>query len=94
MELEGFLTNYGFRYERVRRAFNTLLSNHGRAMYMTARFVGGVYVHRDHKGDPKARPPLVVVQPKRQREALKLVEAQVIAALADIGLGSDAPFVE
>lgn len=67
----------GESYYRVRRAFNVLLSEHATAMYFAARFVGGVYVHRDHKGDPDARPPMQVVPAKRQREALKLVEREV-----------------
>ena len=72
------MTKKGEGYERVRRAFNILLANHGSAMYFTARFVGGVYVHRDHKGDPDARPPLVVVSPVKQREALALLEEEAL----------------
>ena len=76
------MTKKGEGYERVRRAFNILLSNHGSAMYFTVRFVGGVYVHRDHKGDPDARPPLVVVAPAKQREALSLLEKEVFGQKA------------
>lgn len=67
------VTNRGEGYERVRRAFNILLNYHGNAMHYAGRFVGGGYVHRDHKGDPNARPPFVVVEAARQREALNLV---------------------
>jgi hypothetical protein len=66
-------TQGGEGYDRVRRAFNILLAHQGRAMQIAARFIGGGYVHRDHKGDLHARPPFVVVEPARQREALTLV---------------------
>jgi len=71
------VTDEGEGYHRARRAFNILLADYGSAMYFTARFIGGLYVHRDHKGDPDARPPYVVVDLKRQREAMMLLEEQV-----------------
>jgi hypothetical protein len=71
------MTPEGDAYDRARRAFNVLLSEHGRVMYFAARFVGGVYVHRDHRGDPDARPPMVIVQRKRQREAMMILEEHV-----------------
>jgi hypothetical protein len=37
------------------------------------RFVGGESYHRDHKGDPGARPPVVITPAARQREALKIL---------------------
>ena len=46
-------------------------------MRVASRFIGGLYVHRDHTGDPNARPPFVVVEAKRQREALELLEQEV-----------------
>ena len=67
----------GEGYQRARLAFGILLGEHVRAMGYVAHFIGGVYVHRDHKGDPDARPPLVVTEPKKQREALAMLEQQV-----------------
>jgi hypothetical protein len=72
-------TKPGDGYQKVRRAFGVLLEQHGRAMQFAARFVGGVYVNRAHKGDPKAQAPFVVVDPAKQREALALVEEQVFS---------------
>ena len=71
------MTAEGEGYQQARRAFNILLSSHGSAMSFVARFIGGLYVHRDHKGDPDGRPPFVVVEPQRQREALELLQAEV-----------------
>ena len=77
------VTKDGDGYQRVRQAFGVLLSEEGQAIHFASRYVGGVYVNRSHKGDPKAADPYVVTEPKKQRDALKLVEEQVF---------SDAPF--
>ena len=67
----------GESYHRVLQAFNLLLREHDRAMSFVARYIGGVYVHRNHKGDPDAQPPLVVTEPKKQREALDQLDKEV-----------------
>jgi hypothetical protein len=67
----------GGRYERVRQAFGVLLATHGGAMYNAARLVGGLTGSRSHKGDANARPPFVVVNPAKQREALDLLAAEM-----------------
>jgi hypothetical protein len=67
----------GDEYYQARRSFNILLSEHADAMYFTTKFIGGVYMHRDHKDDPDARPPFVVVEREKQREAMTLLEEQV-----------------
>ena len=72
------MVKQGEGYQQARRAFNVLLGYHSDAMQLASRFVGGVYVHRDHKGDPNARPPFVVVDAQRQRNALALVQKEVL----------------
>ncbi|REK09022.1 MAG: DUF5117 domain-containing protein [Planctomycetota bacterium] len=72
-------TEDGEGYQKARQAFGVLLGNHGRAMYFVSRYVGGMYVHRAHKGDADAPPPFVVVEPAKQREALALLEEQVFS---------------
>jgi len=74
IDLVERITAEGESYHRARRAFNILLSEYGIATHLASRFVGGVYVHRDHKGDPDARPPYVIVDRKKQREALTFLE--------------------
>jgi hypothetical protein len=69
----------GEGYQRVRRIFGVLLGNYGQSMWFASRYIGGVHVHRDHKGDPNARPPFVVVPADKQREALKILEEQVFS---------------
>jgi hypothetical protein len=70
-------TKPGDGYQRARRMFGILLSQHGRVMFNASRYVGGLYVSRSHKGDAKASKPLEVVPAERQRAALELLEAQV-----------------
>src|SRR4051812_4822197 len=71
------MTKDGEGYQRARRAFSVLLAHHGQAMFAAARYVGGLYVSRSHKGDANASKPLDVVPVARQREALGLLEEQV-----------------
>jgi hypothetical protein len=73
------LTKDGDGYQKARRAFNILLGRHGEVMFAASRYVGGVEVSRSHKGDEKAKEPLIVIPAKKQREALELVEAEVFS---------------
>jgi len=63
----------GDGYQRARQAFGMVFSEYWRTAFFASRFPGGVYVHRDHKGDPNGRPPYRLVEPAKQREALKLI---------------------
>jgi hypothetical protein len=63
----------GDSYDRLRRTFNMLLFEYGRAAGFVARFVGGQTIHRDQKGDPNARPPIEIVPAAKQREALSFL---------------------
>ncbi|MGE5195134.1 MAG: zinc-dependent metalloprotease, partial [Deltaproteobacteria bacterium] len=63
----------GDGYQRARQAFGMLLSEYWRTLSFVARYPGGIYVHRDHKGDPNGRPPFQAVEAAKQREAMKLL---------------------
>ena len=71
------MTEDGDDYVQARRSFNVLLSSHGRSMFFAARYVGGLSLSRSHKGDKDAPPPVTVIDPKKQREAIKLLGEQV-----------------
>ena len=71
------VTKEGDGYQRARQAFGVLLSTEGSAMFFAGRYVGGVFVNRSHKGDAKAPEPYVVVDAKKQRKALELLEQHV-----------------
>lgn len=67
----------GEGYQKPRKAFSLLLSRYGSTMYNASRYVGGIYVNRSHKGDPDSPEPLEIVDVKKQREALLLMEEHV-----------------
>src|SRR5205823_3938374 len=64
----------GEGYQRARVALGILLSQYGDGAYLVSKYVGGEHAHRDHRGDPKGRDPLVPVTGVRQREALKFLQ--------------------
>jgi hypothetical protein len=68
----------GEGYQRTRTAFDVLTAQYGNAAYLVASFVGGEHVHRDHKGDPGARDPFVPVPAAKQREALKVLQENLL----------------
>lgn len=63
----------GEGYQRTRVAFNLLLSQYGDGAYLTSKYIGGEHAYRDHRGDAKARDPLVPVTAAKQRDALKFL---------------------
>ncbi|HEV2946479.1 MAG TPA: zinc-dependent metalloprotease [Gemmataceae bacterium] len=68
----------GEGYQRAREAFRLLLNQYGNAAFLVAYYVGGEYMHRDHRGDPKARDPFVPVKGVKQREALKFLQDHIL----------------
>ncbi len=69
----------GESYNRVRKNFDMLLYEFGRVAGFAARYIGGIYVHRDHKGDPDARPSFEVVPVAKQREALAFLNETIFS---------------
>jgi hypothetical protein len=69
----------GEGYQRNRVAFSILLHQYGNGAHLISKYVGGEHAHRDHRGDPKARDPLVPVNPTKQREALKFLQEQIFS---------------
>ncbi len=78
-KLVDSLVEPGEGYQTVRRGFEALMRDQASVVKYVARFIGGVYVHRDHKGDPNARQPLAFVEPARQRDAMSFLEKNVFA---------------
>ncbi len=72
------VVNSGDSYQRARTAFDVLLAQYGNAGYLVSRFVGGEFMHRDHKGDPSGRDPFVTVPAAKQREALKFLQENLL----------------
>jgi len=60
-------------YRDVGRFYRLLLFDRTSATLHLARNVGGLYVNRDHRGDPNGRPPIQVVDAKTQRESVEFI---------------------
>ncbi len=63
----------GDGYQRARQALGMLLNEYWRTLSFVARYPGGIYIHRDHKGDANGRLPFKPVEAVKQREAMKLL---------------------
>jgi hypothetical protein len=68
----------GEGYQRARQAFSLLLRQYGDGAFLTAKFVGGEILNRDHKGDPNGRDPQTPVKPAKQREALAFLQRHIL----------------
>ncbi len=68
----------GEGYQRLRMGFSMLLGQYGNAAHLTANYIGGEHAHRDHRGDPSARDPMVPVKADKQREALKFLQDHIL----------------
>lgn len=66
----------GEGYQRARQAFGVLVGEYYKSAQFVSRFLGGVLVHRDHKGDNQARPPFKLVDAAQQRAAMKQLAEQ------------------
>jgi hypothetical protein len=66
-------------YPMLRRAVDGLLGQYAVSLGLAVKFVGGQYQHRDHRGQPSARPPLVPVPAAKQREALDFLAQKAFA---------------
>jgi hypothetical protein len=67
-------------YSKLRRALDMTIFELGMSGYFVARDVGGMRFARDHKGDPKERPPIEVIDGKTQRASLEWVCKNIFAA--------------
>ena len=72
-------TQDGDNYVDVRLYFNVLLSQRMNSIAFVTKNIGGLYINRDHKGDPGNRPPIQVVDAAMQRESLQFICDQAFA---------------
>jgi hypothetical protein len=69
----------GERYNRLRNAMDMQFWQMGWCGGLAARFIGGEYLNRDHRGDPEERPALVPVSAEKQREALRWICDEILS---------------
>jgi hypothetical protein len=70
--LEKFVKD-GQSWSKARRGYERTLTMQTSSLGIMANWIGGAYVHRDHRGDPNGRPPIEVVEAAKQRDALQFV---------------------
>jgi hypothetical protein len=77
--LSNRVVNEGEGYQRARVAFGILLAQYGNGAHLISKYVGGEHAHRDHRGDPKGRDPLLPVASAKQRDALKFLQEHLFS---------------
>ncbi|WP_372365230.1 zinc-dependent metalloprotease [Candidatus Uabimicrobium sp. HlEnr_7] len=70
----------GEEFHPVRQAFDMLLAENAYSCIVVARSIGGQFLHWDHKGDPNARAPFVVVKAEEQRKALQFLNQTIFTS--------------
>ncbi|MFQ5491571.1 MAG: zinc-dependent metalloprotease [Phycisphaerae bacterium] len=58
----------------LRQAFGSLMFEKARVLNFVGRYIGGQYFNRSHRGDKDAKPPFVIVDTHKQREAMAFLE--------------------
>lgn len=69
----------GQRYQKFRLVFGQAIGEYAIAAATVPKFVGGIYMYRDHIGDPHGRVPFRVVSAEKQRQALKFLNERIFA---------------
>ncbi len=72
----------GQSYYEFTRAFEELLNVYAGAAGSASRFVGGLRVNRNHKGDPGEKPTLAPMDVAEQKRALNLLNTYIFAPKA------------
>ncbi len=72
----------GENYYELTRSFNGLLSMYARAANSVSRYIGGVRLRQNHRGDPNEKPPVVPIGATDQKRALALLTQYVFSPQA------------
>jgi hypothetical protein len=82
----GLLLNLGQRepkngasYWEFTRDLNRLLGEYSRAAAVSARYIGGLHVNRNFKGDPGEKPTLAPIDGAQQKRALRLLTTYIFS---------------
>ena len=65
----------GQSWHLLRQAYLQMLGEQVGALRTASRYLGGTYIHRDRKGDPDGRDPIVPVEAAKQRQAIEFLIA-------------------
>ena len=80
--MEAKLEKPGEGYQILRRSFNGAFRQSGYSLALASKYIGGVYHHRDHVGDPGNRLPFEPVPAAKQKEALELLREHLFSPRA------------
>jgi len=80
--MEKKLEKPGEGYQVLRRSFNGAFGDEGYSLYLTSKYIGGVYHYRSHVGDPGNRLPFEPVPAAKQKEALDLLREHLFSPRA------------
>jgi hypothetical protein len=69
-------------YQDIRQTFVTMLNNQFAASLLAARYVGGIYTSRAHRGQAGASAPFQSIPRAQQRRAFDLVDRYVFSSRA------------
>jgi len=79
LHLGARVPKYGESYYKFTQDFNMLLGQYARAAAVSSRYIGGLHVSRNHRGDPGEKPTLAPVPAAEQKRALGLLTTYIFA---------------
>jgi hypothetical protein len=69
----------GESYYKFTQDFQGLLGTYSRAASLAARYVGGLHMNRNFKGDPGEKPTLVPIDSADQKRALQIINTYILS---------------
>ncbi len=74
------LPKNGESYHEFTRAYQEMLGIYSSSAAFASRYIGGLHVNRNHKGDPGAQPNILPIDGGEQRKALALINSHIFSA--------------
>jgi len=69
----------GESYKKLLWVFSQGLSEYRGAAHNVSKYIGGLYAHRDHIGDPKGRVPFEIVPASEQKRAMDFLMENILS---------------
>jgi hypothetical protein len=79
LNLDKRVPEKGESYWEFTKAFQLLLANYARAAGVASRYVGGLKLNRNHKGDTNEKPTTEPIEIAQQKQALRLLNTYIFA---------------
>lgn len=72
----------GSNYDDLQMAFSSIVKQSGLCSQIVSRYIGGEYISRAHRGDPRAAMPISAVPIATERRAFDVLRSQLFSAEA------------